>query len=189
MADFEEPPDGFVWWTFEEQTVVGHALTVIVGVAVWVGVYCYWLETAGNLEFAAIGSDQAIDVRHAAWQAASTACWLWFAVGILVGKGGPFRNGFVYPATLAVVGPWIVSLALFQSTPRGMHTTAFYMSPQYVADAVSLVVPGMLLTLLVVAVFAWVLGKVGRREAWERRHMPQAWHDYEPSAHAGGDDE
>ena len=161
-----DPLDNVTWWTFKNQTILGHALVVLVGVAVWFGVYTYWLEAvAGNLQFATLGTPEAIDGRRAARGAASTACWLWFSIAFLIGKGGPFLNTFVYPATLLIVGPWITSLTAFGSWPRGSFTTAPRWTGTYLVDAFSIFLPGFFVTVVVVGGFALLLHFTGRSEA------------------------
>ena len=175
-----DPLDNVTWWTFKNQTLVGHALVLLIGIAVWFGVYAYWLETVvGSFQFATLGTSEAIEGRRAAWRAATTACFLWFSLAVIVGKGGPFLNVAIYPATLCSIGPWIVALVAFGSWPRGVFTTAPRWSGTYLADAISIFLPGFLVTLVLVGGFGLFLHFTGRSEAWTNKHMPEEYHQIE----------
>ena len=173
----EELPDDMMWWTFENQTLVGHALIVLVGVAVWFGVYVYWLDVVvGNFQFATIGGSEAIDARREAWQVATTACFLWFSLAVVAGKGGPYLNTFVYPILLLGLGPWITALLAFGSWPRGVFTTARRWSIEYLVHAFSIFVPGYFITVVIIGLFILVLYVTGKGEEWADKHMPEQYH-------------
>ena len=175
-----DPLDNVAWWTFENQTIIGHALVALIGIGVWFGVYAYWLEAvAGSFQFATIGTPEAIEARLDARRAASTACWLWFSLAVLVGKGGPFLNTVIYPLVLLMTGPWITAFVAFGSWPQGGPTTATRWSPAFIADGFSLFLPGFLLMMVVVGGFALLLYLTGRSEAWTDKHMPEEYHQIE----------
>ena len=175
-----DPADDALWWTFENQTIVGHALVALIGIAVWFGVYAYWLEAiAGNFQFATLGTPEAIQGRRTAWRAATTACYLWFSLAVLVGKGGPFLNTIVYPSIPFLLGPWITALVAFGSLPWGMFSTAPRWTGSFIADAISIFLPGFLVTLVLVGGFGLFLHFTGRSEAWTNKHMPEEYHQIE----------
>lgn len=172
-------PDGALWWTFRRQSRVGHALTVLAGLGIWMATY--WLHLSivgGGVEQAAAGGADARAARRAGVQVASVGCWLWFAVAFVLGKGGPGLNLSLYPIGALVVGPYVSALAFVGRLPPEMFTTASPVSARFVAVAVAVFAPGFVLSLVVVGGFFLVsVFALGTFEAWSERHMPDDWHE------------
>ncbi|MFB6236422.1 MAG: hypothetical protein ABEH81_08470 [Halopenitus sp.] len=175
-----EPDDQPLWWTFRNQTVVGHALTVLAGWGVWMAVY--WLHLSvvgGGVEQAAAGGPKALAARRAGIRVASAACWLWFSLAFTVGKGGPLLNVSLYPAGALVLGPYLSTLAFVGRLPPEMFTAASPTSGTFVVVGLGLFLPGFVLSLGVVGTFLGVITYVtGTQESWADRHMPDAYHEY-----------
>ncbi|MCU4802209.1 hypothetical protein OB920_17675 [Halobacteria archaeon HArc-gm2] len=175
-------PDDAIWWRFKNQSRVTHLLVALGGFAVWFGVYAYWLDgVAGDLHFAAAESPAAIVARQEAIRVASVACWVWFSLAFMVGKGGPFLNTIIYPVLALVFGPLVTSLAVSGSVPDTLYSsTKSAIHPIFVVDAISLLVLGMFVCLVLVGGFLVVIHFVtGTGEAWAEKHMPEAYHEIE----------
>lgn len=170
---------GALWWTFRRQSLAGHVLTVLAGVGIWMA--AYWMHLTlfgGGVEQVAAAEADARAARRAGARFASVACWLWFAVAFVLGKGGPGLNLSLYPTGALVVGPYASALAFAGRLPPETFTTASPVSARFVAVTFGLFLPGFVLALVVVGGFflssVFVLGTF---EAWSERHMPEAWHE------------
>lgn len=109
---------------------------------------------------------------------AAIACWLWFGLAFVVGKGGPFLNTVLYPAVILVVGPWITSLAVFGTIPGSFLSGTAYVSA-YSASGLSIFLPGLLLGNAVAGGYLIVLYLLGRSSAWADEHVPEEYHEIE----------
>lgn len=175
-----DAPDDYMWWRFENQTRLGHALVALGGVAVWVGAYALWLDAAwGTSQLMVVETAEAAAARRDAMQVATTACWLWFSLAFIVGKGGPFLNTMIYPIVLIVTGPWVAALVVYGTTPGSISGGSPF-SGTFVVDVFAIFLPGILLSILLVGGFLFVIYYVtGTGPEWEEKHMPDAWHEVE----------
>lgn len=173
-------PTGALWWTFRSQTVVGHALAVLGGFAVWCGAYVVHLSVVGgDVALAAAGGPEALVARQAGIQVATFACWLWFTLAFIVGKGGPALNITLYPIGAMLFGPPTTALTVVGRLPSETFTAAEPTSLQLVVVALGISMPGLLLSLAVLGLYFAVLAPLfGAREAWQETHMPDAWHEF-----------
>lgn len=173
----ENRPDGVLWWTFKHQTWLGHALVVIAGLAFWLGTYALWLALVeGGLELAATSTPAAMAARRSGIRAASTVCWLWFSLAVMVGKGGPFLNVGLYPTGALVVGPYVSALVAFGRLPDAMFTPGSPLSGAFLVHGLGLFLPGFLLSLLVLGGFTVLKVHVtGTHEEWATKHMRDDW--------------
>lgn len=173
-----EAPEGFFWWRFRGQTRLGHALVALGGFAVWAATYAYWLDAAGGLWLVVAETAEAAVLRREAMQLASVACWLWFGLAVVIGRGGPFLNTAVYPLVALVLGPFGVSYAVAGQSP-GSFTGGPSVSGTLLLDSIAIFLPGALLGTVLVGGFLLVSYFVtGTGPAWEEKHMPEAWHEY-----------
>lgn len=179
LPDEDVTPDGALWWTFERQSRAGHALTVAAGLAVWMAGYWLYLSVGGGgLEQAAAGGPDARAARRVGARVATAACWLWFALAFVAGKGGPGLNLSLYPTGVLVAGPYLSALAFVGRLPPEVFTAAPPTSVRFVAVVFGVFAPGFALALVVVGGFVLASAFVfDTFEAWSERHMPGAWHD------------
>lgn len=186
FSDDELQPDAALWWTFRHQSRLGHAFTVLAGLGVWMA--AYWLHLSivgGGVEQAATAGADARAVRRAGGQAASVACWLWFSLATVLGKGGPGLNISLYPTGALVVGPYASALAFVGRLPPETFTTASPVSARFVAVTFGVFAPGFVLSVVVVGgLFLTSVFVLGTFEAWSERHMPEAWHEHLEDARA-----
>lgn len=150
-------PGNALLWTFENQTIVGHALVVLIGGAVWFGIYLFSLDAAGSLSLATQGTSEALHARRDAVHLASIACWVWFSGAFIVGKGGPALNIVGYPIILMVTGPIVAALALFGGWPDGVLSEASVTSVTFLVDVIYMFMPGFLISLVLVGSFSLYL--------------------------------
>lgn len=171
-------PGNILLWTFDDQTAIGHAMVVLVGAAVWFGVYLFSLDAAGGLSLATEGTSEAIRARRDAVQIASISCWVWFSGAFVAGKGGPALNVLVYPIILLVTGSIVVALALFGGWPDGALTAAPIPSATFLVDVIYMFMPGYVISLVLVGSFSLYLFWTDKTDAWVAKHVPQ-YHEIE----------
>lgn len=172
-------PDGVLWWTFTDQTWVGHAVVVVIGAIVWCGTYWFWLDAvAGGAHLLFAEGAAATAARQDAMRAAGTACWLWFSLAFISGKGGPFLNTVIYPTILLVLGPYLTGFATFGRFARGDFSAERAVSVTFYADVVWIVLHGVAVVVLVIGGFLLVSTFVtGAVNEWADRHLPEEWHE------------
>lgn len=172
--------DGTLWWRFDDQTWIGHALAAFGGFAVWVGTYAFWLAVMqGGLDLLTAEGTAEIAARHEAMTVATVACYVWFSVAFMLGKGGPFLNLTIYPVVSLAFGPVVTSLVVTGWVAGSFSTGSTFASPTFVADVVTVLVPGLVVGGSLVAGFLVVIFYVtGTGPEWEDRHMPEAWHEH-----------
>lgn len=181
LPDEEIQPEGALWWTFTGQTRIGHVLVVLSGWGLWAAVYVLHLtRVGGSIELLVVGGPEALAARQAAITAATTACWLWFSLATMAGKGGPGLNISLYPLGALLFGPYLTALAIAGRSPPAVFTSADSpVSWTFLVDGLGLFMPGFLLSLVVLGVFLGVKTYVtGTIDAWEAKHMPAEWHEH-----------
>lgn len=168
------------WVRFADQTRVEHLLVVLGGFAAWFGTYAAWLDLAwGTIQYAGGETASAVAARQEANRVATVACYVWFSLAFMVGRGGPFLNTTLYPMTALVLGPWATGAAIggrvTVSITEGSPT-----SGTLVVDALGMFLPGALVGLALVGGFLLVIYFVtGTGPEWGRRHLPEEWHEIE----------
>lgn len=179
----DDPFDGHVaWWSFTDQTIIGHTATVLGGIGAFAAVYLLWLEMiAGDLSLLVASHPNAVTVRVNGMRAATVACYIWFSVAFMFGKGGPFRNFWLYPLLAIITGNNLLPGILFGDYlvdtfgPSGVPI----LNPDFTVNVMSFFLPGLLvgvvLTLGYIAVLTFVFGS---QEEWVNRHMPEEYREY-----------
>lgn len=178
----EDVPDDVIWWRFKRQTALSHLLVVAGGFLVWGLVYLYWLDAVVQvLEFGIAESPEAVVARQQAIRSASTACWVWFSVAFMFGKGGPFLNTTIYPVIAVVFGPIATSLAVWGEVPENLYSlTDSAVHPAYIIDGISFFLPGIIVSGVLVGGFLLASTYItGTIEEWAEKHMPDAYHEIE----------
>lgn len=82
-------------------------------------------------------------------RAASAACWLWFSLAFIVGKGGPFLNTVFYPLGALLFGPYMTALTANGRLPAEMYTAGEPTSLRFVVVGLGIFLPGFFLSLSV----------------------------------------
>lgn len=170
-----------VYWTFHKQTRVGHVLTCLVGVSVFFVVYVYWMSnSAGDLSLLIAENQRGIAARRKGIQIGMIACYLWFSVAFMLGKGAPFLNLTIYPLVILVVGPPIVSFAIFGQAPLNSIAEGYMMHhPSLIKATIITLGPGVFVGFSLTGGFLLILTYVlGANDRWADKHMPPAYHDY-----------
>lgn len=125
------------------------------------------------------GGAAAFTARQDALRIATLACYAWFSIAFMVGKGGPLLNFWLYPVIGVFVALVAVPLALSGQLPTGMLGPGWtFADPRLVWAVVSFFVPGLLFGVGVTGAFLIVLTCVFEADdEWAARHMPPEWHE------------
>ncbi|QLG61077.1 hypothetical protein [Halorarum salinum] len=194
-----QSPDELPWhrgpafWSFTDQTVIGHAATVVIGIGVFSAVYTLWLQlVAVDLTLLVSSHPGAASVRLAGLRAATIACYVWFSIAFMLGKGGPLRNYWLYPLVSLLTGVYLLPFALFQRVPAdplGADSVTFADAGLIVA-VISVFGPGFLLGLGFTFGFIVVLTYVLETEdEWVDQHLPSEYRLFERAAPEETNDE
>lgn len=102
----------------------------------------------------------------------SIACWGFYALAFIRGKGGPVLNAAPLPAATATLAPVAFRWLVFGANWAGLRERFgfFLLRLDLFVDAVTLLVPGVAFFVAVLAVWASLLGD-GEIEAWQREHL------------------
>lgn len=172
--------DDVVLWRFNDQTRLGHAVAALGGFALWIGTFAIWLEVLhGNVHVVVADRPAGIAARQEAMMVATVACYVWFSVAFMLGKGGPFVNLFVYPIVWSAIGPTVTALTVAGWVSGSFSTGSTFASPVFILDVVRVFLPGLLVgSALVVGFLVGIFYVTGTGSEWEQRHMPEVWHEH-----------
>lgn len=142
---------------FADQSLVEHGLTVVGGVLVCAGVYFVSLDLLmGGIEVAVSEVHEATALRRQSATIAGIACFAYFSIAFIFARGGPLLSFVFYPAILLSFGLPIITGLLFEARPKNLLTHgSFFLSPLFVRDTVTMVVPGIVTAFLIVGL--WML--------------------------------
>lgn len=191
--DLPSSPDDLPWhrnpafWSFTDQTVIGHAVTVVVGIGVLSAVYALWLQiVAGDLSLLVSSRPGAVSARIAGLRAATIACYVWFSAAFMLAKGGPARNYWLYPLVSLMTGLYLLPVVLFGRVPANpLGTDSFtFADAELIVAVISFFAPGFLLGVGLAFGFIAVLTYVVEAEdEWIDRHLPPEYRIFERAAH------
>lgn len=191
--DLPSSPDDLPWhrnpafWSFTDQTVIGHAATVVGGIVVFSAVYALWLQmAAGDLSLLVSSRPGAASARIAGLRAATIACYVWFSATFMLAKGGPARNYWLYPLVSLMTGLYLLPVVLFGRVPADpLGTDSFtFADAEIIVAAISVFAPGFLLGLGLAFGFIAVLTYLLETEdEWIDQHLPPEYRIFERAAH------
>lgn len=160
---FDSPAlSGFAGETRRDQALVllGGALACLVG---YVAVA---LLVAGD------PSPAAGTGRRAASAGASAACWGYYALAFVRGRGGPVLDTFVYPLATVGVVRTLLRVPGFEFSLGALSVRAVLLDP--LLSAAAALLPGIACFTLVLWVWGARLDEDGRQE-WIRQHLTEAF--------------
>lgn len=168
-----------ILWSFTDQTLIGHMMTVLVGIGVFAATYALWLEmVAGDLSLLISSQPDAVTARLTGLRVATIACYIWFSVAFMFGKGGPLRNFWLYPLLSIFAGRDLLPLVIFgQRADNPIGDVGFtFASPDLVSTTIWFFLPGFLVGLVLAFGFIAVLTYVvDGEDEWIDRHLPEEY--------------
>lgn len=160
---------------FATQSRTEHAVVFLGGVAIFAATYFGTLALLGGIPLAAVESADALAARQIAIRSAAASCWLYFGVLFILARGGPLLNTVFYPLTLTAFGPALLPKLVLGTIPRHVFTTGErFTSPQFVADALSVTLPGAMLGIGLVLLWVYRLDP-DVRTRWAATHLTPAF--------------
>lgn len=162
--------------SFVQQSRLEHALTVAGAVAV------FWFAYFGAVgavygELSVLAPATSVEHQRVGGIVGSIAAWTYFGIAFVRGYGGPVLNALAYPLPIVLLAPFLGRWLLFGPDPAGLadrFVGVFVLEP--LVTAALIVLPGLGAFVTVLTAWAAVLDDEDRR-AWERRHLPAAFHD------------
>lgn len=109
---------------FRNQSRLIHAVAVVVGILIWIGVYVAVMKLTGWETMATADTGAAIHARRNAGGLASLVCGAYFGLLWFRAIGGPLLN-FLYPVAIVVLMPDRV-FALFEAPPARVYAVTPY---------------------------------------------------------------
>ncbi|MFC7008950.1 hypothetical protein [Halalkalicoccus salilacus] len=142
---------------FADQSLVEHGLTVVGGVLVCAGVYFVSLDLLmGGIEVAVSEAHEATALRRQSATIAGIVCFTYFSIAFIFARGGPLLSFAFYPVFIVVYSVPYSTRLLLGSAPDDLYTHgSFFLSPLFVRDTVTMVVPGIVTAFLIVGL--WML--------------------------------
>lgn len=162
---------------FRNQSRLVHAVAVVVGILVWVGVYIAVMKLTGWETMASANTIEAIHARRNAAGVASLVCGAYFGLLWVRAIGGPLLN-VLYPVAIVALMPDRV-FALFEAPPAHIYVatpySGFISGPGWYWDTLLVGLP--LFVGLMVPLYYWnryVLTDEQKRE-FADQHVPEVW--------------
>jgi hypothetical protein len=185
-------PDDLPWhrnplfWSFTDQTLLGHVATVVVGIGVFCANYALWSQwIVGDLSVVVASGSDASSARLVGLRIATIVSYVWFSIAFMIGKGGPLRNYWLYPLVSLLTGMYLLPLALFgrvPSDPLGTGAVTF-LDVEFVFAVVGVFVPGFGVGLVFGFGFLGVVTYVlDREDEWAAKHLPPEYRRFERAA-------
>ncbi len=116
--------------------------------------------------------------RYVAAVFASLACWGFYSVAFMRGKGGPVTNVVAYPLVTVLLLPFLFRWITFGpvwSAVRERIVFVFFELSMFV-EAAALVIPGLVFCVGLLALWASRLGEDGVSD-WQRTHLSPEFRD------------
>lgn len=107
----------------------------------------------------------------------SLACWSFYAVAFIRGRGGPVLDTVGFPLATVTLAPFAFRWLVFGPNWMGLRERIgfFLFRPDLILDAASLLVPGLLFFVSVLTVWATLLGKEEIAD-WQRTHLDEEFY-------------
>jgi len=159
---------------FAGQSRTEHALVLAGGaLACLIG---YVGATAAFFGLAALGHGEPVGPQRVAGAFASLACWGFYALAFVRGKGGPVTNTVAYPIATVAVVPFAFRWTAFGPAWDALADRVgfFLLRPTLFVEAAVLVVPGLVLCAGVLTAWASLLGEEAVA-AWQREHLSESF--------------
>lgn len=161
---------------FAGQSRTAHALVLVGGaVACVVG---YAGAAAAFFGLAALGHGEPVAPQRVAGVFASLACWGFYAVAFIRGRGGPVTDVLAYPLATVALVPFAFRWAVFGPAWDSLADRVGFvlLRPSLFVDAAALVLPGIVLTVGVLTAWASLLGEEDV-ERWQREHLSEPFRE------------
>jgi hypothetical protein len=161
---------------FADQSRTEHALVVAGGaVACLVG---YVGAAAAFFGLAALGHGEPAGPQRVAGAFASLACWGFYALAFVRGKGGPVTDVLAYPVATVTAVPFAFRWAAFGPAWDALADRFgfFLFQPALFVDAAAHVVPGLVLCAGVLTAWASLLGEEAVAD-WQREHLSEPFRE------------
>lgn len=156
----------FEWCPFAGQRRSTIALTVLGGVLAFGLAYRGTAILIGPADGAVLG--------HRATAVGAVACWTYFAVATILGRGAPIPNVVFLPGAIVAVGSPVAGWLVLGDPDVAVGGGARLFSASWRAGVVTAVVPGIAAAgVVLVGWFYGHLDATGRRR-WVERHVPAA---------------
>lgn len=161
---------------FVDQTRAEHAIVIVGGMVAclvgYVGAAALFFGL-GALDHGAPGGP-----RRIASAFASLACWGVYTAAFTRGKGGPVTDVVAYPVATVAVVPFAFRWVAFGPNWEAIRDRIgfFLFRPELFVDAATLLLPGAILCIGLLSVWANSLGEAGI-SAWQRRHLSPAFRE------------
>ena len=166
---FESPAfDGFAGRTRGQQmlTAFGGIIACLLG---------YAGATALVYGDLSILADEGV-ARRIALGGASVACWSYYAVTFIRGRGGPVLNALLFPLLTVGIVPTLSRGVLFGPDVTGLLGGLFSLSLEPLVLVAFAVVPGVGWFVMILTVWSVRIDNDQRRD-WERRHLTEPFRD------------
>ena len=161
---------------FADQSRTEHALVVAGGaVACLVG---YVGAAAAFFGLAALGHGEPAGPQRIAGVFASLACWGFYALAFVRGKGGPVTDVVAYPVATVTAVPFAFRWGVFGPAWDALADRFgfFLFQPALFVDAAAHVVPGLVLCAGVLTAWASLLGEEAVAD-WRREHLSEPFRE------------
>ncbi|SNR54246.1 hypothetical protein [Halorubrum vacuolatum] len=159
---------------FADQSRGEHVLTVLGGVVVCLVAYVGTASLLFGLSVLDHGAP--FGPRGAVTAIASLAVWGYYTGAFIRGKGGPLTDVLIYPTVTIALVPVAFRWLVFGPDWVGLRERFAFVifRPGFILDIVIHVLPGVLFSGLLLALWASMLGEE-RIAAWQRRHLTPAF--------------
>ncbi|GAB6879934.1 hypothetical protein JCM17823_22080 [Halorubrum gandharaense] len=116
--------------------------------------------------------------RRVATVFASLACWGYYTLAFIRGKGGPVTNVLAYPFLTVTLVPFLLRWTVFGPNWEGARSRVGFFLPDLgmAVDAALAVVPGLTLCVTLITIWASVLGAEGARK-WQEKYLSPAFRE------------
>lgn len=161
---------------FAGQSRGEHALVLVGGAfACLVG---YAGAAAAFFGPAALGHGEPVGPQRIAGVFGSLACWGFYSLAFVRGKGGPVTDVLAYPLATVTVVPFAFRWAVFGPAWGALADRFgfFLFQPALFVDAAAHVVPGLVLCAGILTAWASLLGEEAVA-AWQREHLSEPFRE------------
>ena len=133
---------------------------------------------AAGCGLAALGHGAPVGPQRIAGVFASLACWGFYALAFVRGKGGPVTDVLAYPLATVTVVPFAFRWAVFGPAWDALADRFgfFLFQPALFVDAAAHVVPGVVLCAGILTAWASLLGEEAV-DAWQREHLSEPFRE------------
>lgn len=157
---------------FVGQSRTEHALVLAGGVLACLAGYVG--AAAAFFGLAALGHGEPAGPQRVAGVFASLACWGFYALAFVRGKGGPVTDVLAYPVATVTVVPFAFRWTAFGPAWGALADRFgfFLFQPALFVDAAAHLLPGLVLCAGALTAWASLLGEEAV-EAWQREHLSE----------------